>query len=84
MEINDLLAQGAQLAVLGMGTVFIILSVLILGITLMTRLAPPDEHASHASETLLSSTPHPGASVPSAHRQAIAQALQRHRAKFRG
>lgn len=81
MTLNDLLIQGVELAVLGMGTVFIILIVLILGINLMTRLAPVGESPSHASRSQSRGMP-VATSVSNAHRQAISQAIQRHRDKF--
>lgn len=82
MALSELLVQGVQLAVLGMGTVFIILSVLILGINIMARLAPADDPNSHASKYQSVPSPEPSAGVSNSHRQAITQAIQRHRAKF--
>ena len=86
MTTSELLLQGVQLAILGMGTVFIILCVLIFGIQLMAKVAPASDAPSPASSKHLplSSATHTGLKpVSDQHRQAIALAIQKHRSKFR-
>jgi oxaloacetate decarboxylase gamma subunit len=74
MEIEALLLQSLQLLGLGMGAVFIILSLLIVIISVVSRLVPEEVSAPAVTKT-------PG--VDPAHVAAISAAIHLHRNKNR-
>jgi oxaloacetate decarboxylase gamma subunit len=72
IELDPLVAAGLQLMLVGMGTVFVFLSLLVLAVRVMSgvlgRLALPQE----------SSARDPSGGVPPAHVAAIVGALEKH------
>ncbi len=71
MNIHQLMIESLQLLALGMGAVFIILSVLIVIITLVAKILPEETAVVHASP--------PPATVNHDHIAAIAAAVQQYR-----
>ena len=73
IELDPLVAAGLQLMLVGMGTVFVFLSLLVLAVRVMSgvlgRLAPGPQESS-ASD--------PSGGVPPAHVAAIVGALEKH------
>ena len=70
MNIEQLMIQSLQLLGLGMGAVFIILTLLIVLISIVAKLVPEEVRASPAA---------PAASTNADHLAAIAAALHQHR-----
>lgn len=77
MAISDLMMEGVNLLVVGMGTVFVFLAVLVTAVSLMSKMA-------HRIEAMLPMQvdvhPPSAGGVPADHIAAIAAAVRRYRA----
>lgn len=84
MVFSELMMDGLDLMVIGMGTVFVFLSVLVASVTLMSKvahkLAPHVDEPVHIPADHIPAAP-AQAGVPAAHVAAIAGAVHQHKAQ---